>query len=226
MVAIATIVLHYKVDELTKRAVSDMLAQTQAHDVFVIDGGSPEPYVDNRVPVLRNPVNLGLAGTINWAMQFMGKYDYVWHYTNDVQSPPNVLASLVDKMLPFAPIAAIQPSMPSSHGHLNPNPDGGCKSVRYLEWAAVLVYMPAWYGIGELDEQFNFFSMDIDWSYRAKQKNWDLLVDYDVECKHPWRGTHNVTRFSISEQGQKEHQWGVKKYGTERWQEWLMGKVE
>jgi len=223
---IATIILHYKVDELTRQAVSDMLAQTHPHDVFVIDGGSPEPYVDDRVPIFRNPINLGLAGTINWAMHFMHKYDYVWHYTNDVRSPPDVLASLVDKMLPFAEVAAIQPSMPSSHKHLNPNKKGGCKSVRYLEWAAVLVDMTAWYDVGILDEQFNFFSMDIDWSYRAKQKGWELLVDYDVGCEHPWRGTHNVTKFSITEQGKKEDAYGKIKYKREDWQEFLLGKVD
>jgi GT2 family glycosyltransferase len=115
--------------------------------------------------------------------------------------------------------------MPSSHKHLRPRENGVVAPALYLEWAAPLVSQIAWAEVGPLDEEFGFFSMDIDWSYRAKQLGWRLAVDYAAVCDHLFRGTHNATKFSISEQGAKEHAHGISKYEREDWQEWLLGKA-
>lgn len=234
MVRIATLLIHYEIEQLTYIALNNLLGQSQEHDLFVVDCGSSKPLVLDiaGVTVLRLKESLGLSGSINWAMRglktlhFDWEYDYIWHYTNDVTSTPGVLKSLVRRLEAYPELAAIQPSMPSWHKHLNPRREGGWEAVRYLEWAAVLMNMAAWQDVGPLDEGFNFFSMDIDWCHRAKQKGWAVAVDYDVRCGHPWRGTHNVTGFSITDQALKEHEYGREKYGREDWQGFLMGTVE
>lgn len=225
MVKIATLVIHYEIDHLTDIAVGQLLAQDCDHDLFVVDGGSPKPYRNNDVKILRSEENLGLAGSINWAMEQIEGYDYAWHYTNDVTCTPGVLASLLKRLSDIPNLAAVQPSMPSWHAHLNPRREPGCEEAIYLEWAAVLVSMAAWEDVGPLDVGFNFFSMDIDWSSRARQDGWKVAVDYSVRCGHPWRGTHNVTKFDIGSQAHKEHIYGSLKYGREDWQDFLMGRT-
>lgn len=222
MVKVATLLIHYQIDHLTDVAVDQLLGQDHEHGLFVVDCGSPKPYANPKAKILRLPESRGLAGSINWAMEQIAGYDYVWQYTNDVACTPEVLASLVRRLAVMAELAAVQPSMPSWHAHLNPRIEGGFEGAVYLEWAAPLVRIAAWEHIGPLDVGFNFFSMDVDWSYRAWQNDWALGVDYDVRCGHPWRGTHNVTGFPISEQAMKEHIYGCQKYGRADWQQWLM----
>lgn len=219
---VATLVIHYQVDHLTDVAVGQLLAQKEKHDLYVVDCGSTKPYKNRNVSILRLPKSYGLAGSINRAMKRLEQYGYAWQYTNDVTCTPEVLASLVGRLKKNPKLAAVQPSMPSWHAHLNPRIRGGCEEAIYLEWAAVLVNMAAWRDIGPLDQGFNFFSCDIDWSWRAKQRGWKLAVDYSVRCGHPWRGTHNVTGFDIGSQAAKEHLYGMKKYGRPDWQAWLM----
>lgn len=222
MVRVATLIIHYEIDQLTDVAVDNLVAQKQKHDLYVVDNGSSKPYKNDRARVLRVEPNRGLAGGINWGMQQIGGYDYVWQYTNDVTCTPRVLASLVKRLRVNPKLAAVQPSMPSWHAHLNPRIEGGCEEVIYLEWAAVLVNMKAWEDVGPLDEGFAFFSLDIDWSFRARQKGWKLAVDYSVRAGHPWRGTHNITGFPINAQALKEHKYGCLKYGRQDWQGWLL----
>lgn len=230
---IATLIIHYKINHLTDVAVAQLVAQDRDHDLFVVDCGSPEPYRNAEAPcILRLGRSRGLAGSINWAMEQIGSgYDAVWHYTNDVTCTPDVLRKLACFLQGGYPggdpgLAAVQPSMPSWHSHLEPRPAQGWAYADYLEWAAVLVNMAAWEDVGPLDEYFNFFSMDIDWCYRARQKGWEVAVDYYVRCGHPWRGTHNVTGFDISSQALVEHGHGMQKYGREDWQRLLMGLVD
>ena len=223
MASVATLVIHYIVEELTNRAVKDLLAQDYRHNIFVVDCGSPKAYENPDVEVWRLDNSRGLAGSINWAMKRIEDYDYAFQYTNDVTSPPEVLGSLVRRLTNDVRLAAIQPSMASWHRHLNPMQSDSCAYVPYLEWAAVLVNLAAWKDVGPLDEEFNFFSMDIDWSYRAKQKGWKLAVDYSVRCGHLWRGTHSLTEFDIGGQSRKEYLYGAKKYGRKDWNQFLMG---
>jgi len=223
---IATVVVHYKLDGLTNKCLDYLLAQTYPHDIIVLDNHSPEPFLSDRVPILRRHDGSDLAAGFNYATHFLGNYDWVWHFTNDVFAPPNTLESMVRVIRNRWDMAAIQPAMPSSHPHLCPKPEGGTADVRYLEWAAAMVNMTAWRDIGPLDEGFAFFSMDIDWSQRARKRGWKLVVDYNVQCEHEGRGTHDPIKFSISEQGKKENAYGKIKYKREDWQEFLLGKVE
>jgi len=218
---VATIVLHYIVDQLTYEAVTGVLAQTISHDVIVIDAGSPSPYVDDRVSVYRKAALGGLAGSVNWAMQILHDYDYVWNYTNDVTAPPEVLGALLGLMAEDSNLAAVQPSMPSWHKHLNLGMGPGWSHVPYIEWAAPLISMDAWKDIGPLDPNFEMVNMDMDWCYRARMKGYRLVVNRDVCCGHPWRGTHDVLDYDIVAQAQRENAYGAKKYGRPDWKEYI-----
>lgn len=219
---VAVLILHYKVDSLTDVAVQNLLAQKHPHDLYVIDNGSPERYTNATVRVLRRRGGHDFAGGFNWGVERIGieNYDYIWHYTTDVVCSPDVLSSLTQQV--GEKVAAIQPSMRSCHAHLNPRREGGCQTVRYVEWAAPLVSTAAWEDVGELDIGFPFFSNDIDWCYRARKKGWKFLVDYNVRCDHPGRGTFSRTNFDVASLSWTEHLYGSLKYGRSDWQEWLI----
>lgn len=220
MVKVAAIVIHYKLDDLTTKTVNALLAQTYKPDVFVIDCCSPEPYNTDRCPVLRMHNPSSLTESLNWGMRLMRSYLVVWHVTNDVVPELDVLASLMEIMNHNPKLAAIQPSMPSSHPHLTPR-KGGWDRVRYIEWSAPLVRQLSWSQVGRLDANFGFFSMDIDWCHRARQLGWLFAVDYRVRCDHLGGATHKAMRSDIAGYSAKEHNYGALKYRTEDWQELL-----
>ena len=230
---IAALIVHYEVEELTDTAVDCVRQQALRPDVFVVDAGSTKAYTNRHATIFRLPESPGLAGAFNFGMKMINhEYPLVWHYTNDVTAPQGTLRLLVNAMKQYDDLAAIQPCMPSSHSHLKPKEDAlrgkpsALAPAPFLEWAAVLMSTVAWVDVGILDEGFNFFSMDIDWSHRAIKKSWWLAVHYGAVCDHILRGTHNKTNFNIEAQGAKEHEYGTKKYGRKDWQRYLKGEVE
>lgn len=218
---VAAIVNHYKLNDLTNDVVDALLAQTLKPDVFVVDCCSPESYHTDKCPVLRMHQLSNLAESFNWGMRLMRSYPLVWHVTNDVVPEPDVLGSLMERMICFPTLAAIQSSMPSSHSHLTPR-KGRWEYAHYIEWAAPLVRGLAWDDIGSLDTGFGFFSMDIDWCHRGRQLAWKFAVDYTVKCDHLGAATHKAMGFDFSERSGIEHKHGVQKYGVENWQELLI----
>lgn len=225
---VASLVVHYNLDKLTDTAVACLKKQTHKNDIYVFDAGSDTPYSTKDAVVIRVPESPGLSGSWNRGMEILGnRYDLIFQYTNDVAlTTRHDLQNLVGLMTAHYDLAAVQPSMPSSHKHLRHIDGVSWKPARFLEWAAVLMSLTAWVDVGPLDEGFNFFSMDIDWSHRAIKKGWWLAVVHKVEAKHVLRGTHNETAFDISNQARIEHQHGKLKYHRDDWQAFLKGEVK
>ena len=110
---------------------------------------------------------------------------YTWMITN-VTFNPAMFLHLVDVMEQNPKCAAIHPAFMSDHPHIRPTNKREVREVPYIEWTAPMVRMEAWNAIGELDEQMPYWGMDLDWSYRAKQAGWNLLVSDVYLLKHTY----------------------------------------
>ena len=114
---ICVIIPMYGQAEYTKTCV-DLTIQNAGVpcDILVVDDGSPEPYVDSRVTVLRLDDNRGFTGAINagilWAQE--RNYDYVHLLNNDTEPRAGFIAYLLEEMAEDVAVA--------SSVRLHPNP--------------------------------------------------------------------------------------------------------
>jgi hypothetical protein len=108
---------------------------------------------------------------------------YVWFVSNVTfdKHVPAFLAAALDE---YDDVAAIHPKFISDHLHIR-NPKGR-DYVPFVEWTAPMVRMSAIWEVGLLDEQLPYWGQDIDWSYRAKEKGWQLMVDGFSTVQHTY----------------------------------------
>ena len=193
MANVAAIVLHYRMPELTRRVVEDIMKQGCVPDVYVVDNGSPESLVsdDSRVTVMRSETNLFFSGGFNWGVERVLQrhaYDYLWLVTQDVRLPEMCLERLLYNIKEFQPCAIVSACVSvDTDGNIPqmlPRRVASVRPVRWLEWIAPLVPVLAWREVGPLDERMHFGGMDADWCYRAVQSGYDCLVDYSVMMRH------------------------------------------
>jgi GT2 family glycosyltransferase len=198
---IATLILHYKVDKLANAVLVDLFKQSMSSDIYVIDNGSPEPFVQTAegkpVETIRLDQNYLFSGGYNRGVVEVLKrkpYDFLWFVTSDVGIPqPGILAQLIRDMHRHPRAAAVLMSMPSNLQQCNPWAGVGVQRVRFLEWTAPLVRTKAWLDVGPFVEDLRFYGMEFDWFYRARMKDWYGFVDYTMQLTHGYDGTWKAT---------------------------------
>lgn len=118
---------------------------------------------------------------------------YIWFVTN-VTFGPDLPASLLDALESNPKAAAVHPGMNSSHGFINKAK--GIEPASFIEWAAPMIRTEAWEDIGELDEDMPYVHFDLDWSHRAKEKGWGLLIDGRERVSHTYLHIKKTNRIS------------------------------
>lgn len=108
---------------------------------------------------------------------------FVWFVTN-IQFDKHVPAFLASCLEDNPNVAAVHPKFTSDHPHIR-NAKGR-DIVPFVEWTAPMVRMSAMWEVGLLDEQLPYVGQDIDWSYRAKQKGFELMVDGHATVQHTY----------------------------------------
>lgn len=99
---------------------------------------------------------------------------FVWFITNVVFEPEMPL-SLLQALENNENAAAVHPGFDSDHPPIRDAK--GVQEVNFIEWTAPLVRRSALVHIGILDEELPYVHFDLDWSYRARDRKWTLLVD-------------------------------------------------
>lgn len=112
------------------------------------------------------------------------RYEFIWFVTN-VSFAPSLPASLLEALESHPGAIAVHPAMDSDHPHIRQNGQE-VKAVPFIEWTAPLIAVEGWEDVGELDEAMPYVHFDLDWSHRARQAGWELLVDGRVKVNHTY----------------------------------------
>ena len=100
---------------------------------------------------------------------------YFWFLTN-VTFPEQMPLSLLDLISSDDEIAAVHPAFDSDHAHIK-NAYGISRDAPFIEWTAPLIRTNTLYVVGWPDEKMPYWGMDLDWSYRAREKGYTLAID-------------------------------------------------
>lgn len=145
--------------------------------------------------------------------------EYVWFLTNVGFTPdmPKVLLGLMER---FPNCAGIHPAHRSDHFHLRKN-GPYISTVPFIEWTAPFIRMSALEDVGGTDEQMPYWGFDLDWSHRAKERGWDVMVSREFELDHEYLVSccdrHPISkkrearrrRFDVSTEKRLREKWGT-----------------
>lgn len=139
-------------------------------------------------------ISLAFNRAMKWMYDNIATSDlpeFVWMVTNVTFKPgtAKALMSAFDKST-----AAVHPKFKSDHPHIR-NPKG-VQDVPFVEWTAPMIRLSAWEQVGQLDEQMPYWGMDLDWSYRAKQKGYKLRTTDAAIVNHAYLRNHAPERIS------------------------------
>lgn len=108
---------------------------------------------------------------------------YVWWVTN-IEFEPDVPTKLFEALEYKPNVAAIHPGFASDHPHIRNSQR--LELAPFVEFTAPMFNYDALHEIGPADEALPYIGMDIDWSYRAKEKGFDLMVDGSTKIEHTY----------------------------------------
>lgn len=156
-------------------------------------------------------------------------YKYVWMISN-ITFEKNVPYGLIDAMN-LTGYAAIHPAMKSSdHAHLRPDGSKEIKEAKFIEWTAPIVRTDI-FNEEMLDEMLAYYYMDLDWSYRVKQRGFNIGVDHSCTIDHVYLKNKTVNHPISSIRKQLRNYWTPisknhmkEKYGN-GWEELMGWKV-
>lgn len=128
-------------------------------------------------------------------IQFRGEYKtrmmgvkYIWFLTN-VEFSPEMPLSLLSAF--DSETAAVHPAFDSQH-HFIANTVGIAPEVPFIEWTAPMVRADVFYELGGLDENLQYWGMDLAFSKAAKDKGYVLKVDGRYRLKHTYLHLHGT----------------------------------
>ena len=105
--------------------------------------------------------------------------DYVWWITN-VEFEKGSKEKLEQVLVENPEVGAVHPKFQSDHPHIR----FGSGKVPFIEFTAPMFRYKTLIDVGDVDEQMPYWGFDLDWSYRAKCKGWELVVEDEVEVWH------------------------------------------
>lgn len=185
-------------NEVTKKCI-DLTIQNAGvgRDILVVDDGSPEPFEDERVAVLRLTENSGFTNAVNQGILWCGdRYDYIHLLNNDTEPEPDFAKHLLDVMEanPVIGIAASSRTIIMKENGKRYIENWGidlisgyqmCTEVDipdeivYCEWIPVcsaLLRMEMIRYIGLLDRRMRNHASDNDYCLRANMNGWNVAL--------------------------------------------------
>jgi len=120
-----------------------------------------------------------MATAFNEALRNLPSCDYVWWITN-VEFERGTKDKLVDVLKTHDKACAVHPQFNSDHPHIR----FGSGKVPFIEFTAPMFKLDYLLDVGEVDENMLYWGFDLDWSYRAIAKGYELYVDNKSTVDH------------------------------------------
>ncbi len=225
------LIMHYQTEHLTSSVISQLQALPEEVNVIVYDDGSDRPFIDDKAFVIRSSKNMGYVKAVNNAISLTIEMFYeeiydspdvaIWTLNTDVKGlTAEMLSALIEKLNADKSLAAVSPAVIGSpHTVMHPGPEKE-KYVPYIDWVAPLVRLSAWRALGGFDTNLKGFGCDIDFSKRARDKNWRFCVLPKQRIEHEGGGT---TKTLTDDKGHSDLEWMndylCKKHGVHTWTE-------
>lgn len=194
------LVMHYEVEELTDRVVTQ-LSDIDVDMTVVFDDGSQKPYERSRhkLTVIRSERNLGFVKGTNLVMekiaykaQRLQGPTLVWMLNSDITGLTQEMLTEMKMVLGlFWGVAAVTPAVAGSpHTEMLPGPEKFRRS-KFIDWVCPLVRVVAWNAIGGFDENLKGYGCDLDMCYRARDHDLGFGVLPQLVVEHEMGGTVN-----------------------------------
>ena len=167
--------------------------RSQVPDIYLIDvSDQPLEGCD-----LRYESNLLWAQ--NWHRFLMEtKEPYVWMLNSDIEG---VSVNMYDKLLRQLHAIngfMITPSFNSPHQLFQHCKKQATFAVNWIDMACPVIDVDKYRKLGGFDPQFKGYFADVDLCYRARLKDFDMLVDYSLKVNH--LGSYTVAKTNKWEQ--------------------------
>jgi GT2 family glycosyltransferase len=205
---ILIIIPMYGEGDYTKKCIDFCIKHAGiVHDILVVDDGSPEPFEDNRVEILRIEKNGGYTPSVNQGILYAQKlmYKYVLLLNNDTEPEQDFLKLLVEEAELKEENGVICPARLYPNGEVELH---GADLVRgyqhttkretlpkdsfecvWIPFACVLLKMSMIREIGLLDKDMKMYCTDNEYCLRARFAGYKtVLVPQSMVFHH-----HSVT---------------------------------
>jgi hypothetical protein len=188
-------------------------------EVIVVDNGSDDDSVSlvvqtfPMVILLRNDRNLGFARANNQGLS-AGRGRYFMLLNSDTIVLPGAVDTLIDAADCHPEIGVVGPRLLNMDGTVQKSwasfpsfvselvgknfrfrrPVAGVPNAFDVDWimgACMLVRSSTVAEVGKLDDEFFFYSEEIDWCFRIKKKNWRVWYLDNAEINHLGGGSTN-----------------------------------
>jgi rhamnopyranosyl-N-acetylglucosaminyl-diphospho-decaprenol beta-1,3/1,4-galactofuranosyltransferase len=204
---VCVIISMYGLNELTKNCIDHLISNAGIeHDILIVDDGSPIPFEDPRVNVLRLDKNCGWTKANNEGILWCGnKYDYVWILNNDTEPQKDSLKMLVTVMdddprigitspvrldyrdgeflcKEYFPVDMIDGIFATSV--TGKQFENSMIDVAWQPGVALLISMKAQKYVGLFDERMRQYSSDNDYCVRMEQMGYRVVLVTSSEVKH------------------------------------------
>ena len=192
--------------DMTKKCIDYTLKNAGVElDILVVDDGSPDPFSDDRVSVLRLDKNVGFTGATNagimWALE--RKYEYVLFLNNDTEPEPD-FAKLLLEALEKDPEIGIAGSARIIYGEKEQafienfgidlvsgyqayTKEDLDKPIVYVAWLPIcsaLMSTETIRYVGLLDKRMRIYCSDNDYCIRAQQLGYRIALVPKSKIKH------------------------------------------
>jgi N-acetylglucosaminyl-diphospho-decaprenol L-rhamnosyltransferase len=183
-----------------------------AFEVIVVDNGSTDDSVSlvekhyPAVTLIQNPQNLGFARANNQGLQ-IGRGRYFLLLNSDTIVPPGALEALIGTADAEPTVGVVGPKLLNMDGTLQrswasfpsfwsevvgknfpfrtPVPNRpNTFDVDWIMGACMLVRRETLNDVGNMDEDYFFYSEETDWCFRIKKKNWKIWYITYAEIFH------------------------------------------
>ena len=200
---LSIIIVSYNTKDLLKQCLDSIYGKVQdiSFEIFVVDNnsqdGSPK-MVKNLFPqvkLIENKENKGFASANNLAIK-RSNGKYVLLLNSDTIVLPGSLSKMVQFMDETPKAGATGCKLINPDGSLQSFGRGlkrvrekGVREVNWVEAACLMVRQRVIDGIGLMDENFFFYSEDMDWCRRIRLAGWKIFCISQAKIIHYGRGS-------------------------------------
>lgn len=205
----------YGFADITKKCIDYTIKNAGGElDILVVDDGSPEPFIDDRVHVLRLEENSGYTNATNkgiiWAMK--QNYDYVLLLNNDTEPEPDFVKYLLEALHKEPNLGIVGSAriiyddkgkglienfgidlISGYQAYSNTDLDKEIIHVAWLPVCSALIPMDVIRQVGLLDKRMKIYCSDNDYCIRAQQLGYTVGLVPKSKVKH----FHQTTTRSI-----------------------------
>ncbi len=215
---VAALLVNYESGPDLLAALESLAALGRAPDVYiVVDNASQDNSLAlacrcflGKMAVIRNPANVGFATAVNQGLRSARKFcaTHVWLFNPDARAREGALSALL-RVAHEAPLALLSPLIVDATGktwfsggtiawwrmravHQEcPVLRGRVQSHQFLTGCALFLPLPLIERLGDFDERFFLYYEDTDYSVRAREAGFNLLVVTEAVVEH-----REVSRFN------------------------------